>query len=193
MSLSRRHFLQQAVATSVAFTGLAACQTARGATALPLDNLKQPYLNMIDPHGPLRRDLAGLFDLPDGFSYRVLSTMGEEMSDGLLAAGDFDGMGCFARPDGLITLVRNHELRQDEYAKSAFGPDASRLDRIDRSRVWDWTEDGRPHLGGAPAISSSIRTLWRLSAAICPWLAPIITAPAASPPGAAGSHVRRLK
>jgi len=159
MSLSRRHFLQQAAATSIAFTGLAACQTYRGAQPLPLDNLEQDYLNMINPHGPLRRDPAGLFDLPDGFSYRVLSTMREEMSDGLLAAGDFDGMGCFSRPDGLVTLVRNHELRQNEYAKSAFGADAARLDRIDRSRIWDWTEDGRPHLGGTSHLIVNPHTL----------------------------------
>ena len=53
MSLSRRHFLQQAAATSIAFTGLSACQTMRGTAHAPLDNLEQAYTNMINPHGPL--------------------------------------------------------------------------------------------------------------------------------------------
>jgi len=132
--------MQQAAATSFAFSGLAACQSQSGQT--------QGYLNQVNVYGDLVGDPAGLFDLPPGFSYSVLSTNGELMSDGLLAAGDFDGMGCFPREDGLLTLVRNHELTPDETDRSAFGPDASRLTRAMRPQIFDWTEDGRPHLGG---------------------------------------------
>lgn len=155
MSLSRRIFLQQAAATSLAFGGLA----ARGLAATNASNVEQAYFNQTNPYGDLIPDPAGLFDLPAGFEYRVLSTVGEEMSDGLLAAGDFDGMGCFAGPDGRLTLVRNHELMPQEIEASAFGVDASRLDRIDRSRIHDWTEAGLPHLGGTSHLIIDPQTL----------------------------------
>lgn len=154
MSLSRRIFLKQAAATSFAFAGLAACQTLR-----PHSNGVQTYLNQVDVYGDLEADPAGLFDLPPGFSYEVISTVGEEMSDGLLAAGDFDGMGCFAREDGLLTLIRNHELKPDETARSAFGPDASRLSAAMRPFIGDWTADGRPHLGGTSHLIVDPRSL----------------------------------
>lgn len=151
MTLSRRVFLQQAAATSFAFTGLAAYRRA--------DNDIQGYLNQVDVYGDLIADPAGLFDLPPGFSYQVISTVGEEMSDGLLAAGDFDGMGCFPREDGRLTLIRNHELYPDETDVSAFGPQAERLTAAMRDRIFDWTADGRPHLGGTSTLIVNPTTL----------------------------------
>ena len=142
MPLSRRRFLRTAAATSAAFAGLPAL------SARTRDDQAQAYLSQVEGYGPLHRDPAGLFDLPQDFSYRVLSEMGQEMDDGLLTPGDFDGMACFQGADGLITLLRNHELHPDEVEKSAFGPNAERLDRIDRSRIWDWAAPGAPHLGG---------------------------------------------
>jgi secreted PhoX family phosphatase len=62
------------------------------------------------PYGPLKSDLEGLFDLPAGFSYRVLSRRGDPMSDGGKVPDNADGMGSFALPGGRIALVRNHEL-----------------------------------------------------------------------------------
>ncbi|WP_315850265.1 alkaline phosphatase PhoX [Qipengyuania thermophila] len=61
-------------------------------------------------YGALQPDPAGLLDLPPGFSYRVLSRLGEPMSDGGRVPDRADGMGCFARADGRLVLVRNHEL-----------------------------------------------------------------------------------
>lgn len=141
MSLSRRVFLRNSLATSTAFAGLPILASRAVAQS-------QTYLNQVSGFGELVSDTAGLFDLPPGFTYTVISSAGDEMDDGLLAAGDFDGMGCFAREDGLITLVRNHELTPLQSAKSAFGPNEERLDRIDRDRIHDWTANGHPHLGG---------------------------------------------
>ena len=143
MPLSRRLFLQNAAATSLAFSGL---------SALRAQTVAQPGLSEIPGHGPLVTDPDGLFDLPEGFTYRVISTAGDAMSDGLVAAGDFDGMGCFTREDGKIVLVRNHELYPDEVEKSAFGIDESGLELIDRDRIHDWTPDGHPHLGGTSHV-----------------------------------------
>lgn len=61
-------------------------------------------------YGPLQADPEGLLDLPDGFSYRVLSSLGDVMSDGGTVPDKADGMGCLDLGDGELALVRNHEL-----------------------------------------------------------------------------------
>jgi secreted PhoX family phosphatase len=59
--------------------------------------------------GPLRADPDGLLDLPDGFSYRVISKSGDAMDDGLKVPPAHDGMAAFPGPDGRVILVCNHE------------------------------------------------------------------------------------
>lgn len=66
-------------------------------------------------YGPLVPDPAGMLDLPKGFSYRLLSSLGDTMNDGGTVPDNADGMGCLdigTGPDGRseIVLVRNHEL-----------------------------------------------------------------------------------
>jgi secreted PhoX family phosphatase len=62
------------------------------------------------PFGALRPDPRGVLDLPEGFSYRVVSRSGERMSDGLVVPARPDGMTCFAGPQpGTLVLMRNHE------------------------------------------------------------------------------------
>lgn len=88
-------------ATALAFTGLgrllSGCASASAPTAL----------------GELTADPAGIIDLPPGFTYRVLSRVGEPMSDGLVTPGRPDGMAAFA-VDGRVVLIRNHELGRDD-------------------------------------------------------------------------------
>lgn len=97
---SRRHFL---TATSTAFAALLVNSRVSGKEA--------PASNFSDPsYGPLVPDPAGVLDLPKGFSYRVLSRLGDVMSDGNKVPNNADGMGCFALPGNRIALVRNHEL-----------------------------------------------------------------------------------
>lgn len=62
-------------------------------------------------YGALRPDPAGFLDLPEGFSYRVLSRLGDKMDDGGTVPDRADGMGCFDLGGGEIALVRNHELQ----------------------------------------------------------------------------------
>ena len=61
-------------------------------------------------YGALQPDPAGLLDLPEGFSYRVISRLGDAMDDGGTVPDKADGMGCFDLGNGEIALVRNHEL-----------------------------------------------------------------------------------
>lgn len=62
------------------------------------------------PYGPLQKDPQALLDLPQGFTYRVISRLGDAMDDGGAVPDRADGMGCFALPGGRIALIRNHEL-----------------------------------------------------------------------------------
>ena len=64
----------------------------------------------VPAYGPLVKDPAGMLDLPRGFSYRLLSSLGNAMSDGGTVPDKADGMGCFDLGNGEIALVRNHEL-----------------------------------------------------------------------------------
>lgn len=117
----RRRFLG---ATATAFAALAAsgCMT-RGASATARAAAAGAGFT---GYGALVPDPAGLLDLPEGFSYRVLSRLGERMDDGGTVPDKADGMGCFDIGNGEIALVRNHELMPTD---AAGGPIASGFDR----------------------------------------------------------------
>jgi len=75
---------------------------------------KQPAIR--DAMGPLRPvadENTGLplLLLPDGFRYRTISWAGSRLGDGHIVPGKADGMGMVSDHDGVVTLVRNHELR----------------------------------------------------------------------------------
>ncbi|GGF76837.1 alkaline phosphatase PhoX [Alteromonas lipolytica] len=71
-------------------------------------------------YGPLLKDPNGILALPEGFSYQVLSSFGELMSDGMRVPDRADGMGCIALNDSTVALIRNHEL-QPKHLKE-YGP-----------------------------------------------------------------------
>lgn len=74
-----------------------------------------------DPFGELveRPDQIAL---PRGFQYRVISTIGEPMSDGKPTPGDPDGMVAVRGPRNLTVLIRNHELGfQDDHIQGVVG------------------------------------------------------------------------
>lgn len=98
LAVDRRRFL---AATSSAFAALLAsgCVTRGG----------MPVAASVG-YGDLVKDPAGILDLPAGFSYRVVSALGQPMNDGNTVPDKADGMGCFDIGNGEIALVRNHEL-----------------------------------------------------------------------------------
>ena len=69
MILNRRTVLG-ATAASLAFAGFARSQGA-----------PESYRNEIEGYGPLKPDPQGIFDLPEGFSYRVVAFAGQTMDD----------------------------------------------------------------------------------------------------------------
>ncbi|MES2657661.1 MAG: alkaline phosphatase PhoX [Verrucomicrobiota bacterium] len=129
--ITRRSFIGT---TGLAFLGL---QRYAGA---------EPATRLIEPFGPLLADPAGVIDLPEGFTYRILSRRGEIMADGFKTPGQPDGMAAFPAADGKIVLVRNHELALKSVADGPF-PDNSLIPEGVQS--FDGGPDGKkPHLGG---------------------------------------------
>ena len=101
MLLNRRNFIG---ATGAAFSGLL-LNDCTGRSA-PLTSAPSSFAD----YGPLVPDPAGMLDLPRGFSYRLLSSLGNAMTDGCTVPDKADGMGCFSLGNDEIVLIRNHEL-----------------------------------------------------------------------------------
>jgi len=134
---SRREFLAQAGVISLGFTAL------------------RDHLGALSPahsgavgYGPLVPDPEGLLDLPRDFRYRIISSAGNEMDDGLRVPGRADGMATFAMDDGSTLLIRNHEMNPDPAERGAFGSAFERLTPEQVERLYDAGTDGRPCLGG---------------------------------------------
>lgn len=146
MTLSRRHLLS-AAATGAAFAGFSRFAEAQAVTAAG-----EAYVNEVPGYGPLEADPAGVFDLPEGFSYSVVQRAGDRMSDGLLVPHKLDGMGCFPLDRDRVVLVRNQELRPTELNLGAYGKDAALRDKVDRSLVYDQNQDGWALSGGTTTL-----------------------------------------
>ena len=107
-SSDRRRFLG---ATASAFAALAASGCMSRTASAPATSAARPANGGFAGYGALKPDPAGFLDLPEGFSYRVISRLGDRMDDGGTVPDRADGMGCFDLGNGEIALVRNHELQ----------------------------------------------------------------------------------
>ncbi|UTW60321.1 DUF839 domain-containing protein [Kordiimonas sp. SCSIO 12603] len=136
MKLDRRQF-NKAIG-SIAFAGLAASMA--GCSPSVAREKLQAY-------GPLIKDPDGLFDLPKGFSYKVISKLGDKMSDGWTVPDRADGMGCFALNGSEVALVRNHELKIGHTGEGAFGETIP-----EGVEVYDTNDDGEIMAGGTTTI-----------------------------------------
>jgi hypothetical protein len=135
--LDRRSFAKGA--TALAFGGLAAC-----APSLPALRAQTASGSR---YGALVADPNGLLDLPPGFSYRVISQLGDPMDDGDTVPDRADGMGCFSGPTpGIVILVRNHELHIRHASGAGFGATAA------ARPSWGKTPDGAPIAGGTTTL-----------------------------------------
>lgn len=152
MRLDRRSLFSTGAA-ALAFTGLAKSVIAQGAS--------ETYVNEVEGYGPLVSDPNGMLDLPQGFSYRILSQGGEAMSDGLVVPGQFDGMGCFALEGSRVALVRNHELKGRNANHRNWGPggqDQALIGRLPVEKAYDTYKDGRPLPGGTTTLIYDMAT-----------------------------------
>lgn len=128
--LNRRNFLQSIAAAAL---GPAMTQACRA---------KDRVL------GELRSDPDGFLDLPTDFQYRVVSRVGDLMSDGLRVPAAHDGMATFDGGDGRVILICNHEMNTHWFAGSAFAENYSELPELTKSLLYDRGSDKTPALGG---------------------------------------------
>ncbi|WP_297799573.1 alkaline phosphatase PhoX [uncultured Brevundimonas sp.] len=156
MIQSRRAFM--ASATAIALAGYA--QRAQAVENGFVDGISR---SEVFGYGPLVKDPYGLMDLPEGFSYRVVSQVGETMSDGLLTPNNFDGMACFPLDEDRVILVRNHETKLHQPNASAWGANHRLAEGLKREQVYGvYTEDGGDRVraigGGTTTIVYNLKT-----------------------------------
>lgn len=148
---TRRRFLQSAAAVTLGFGGLQSL-FARGAMATPQGG------DIGLGFGALKADPNGLLDLPEGFSYKIISRIGQVMSDGLFVPGLPDAMGTFAGPNGTTIVVRNHELDPSKKNGSPFGDGQRLAGRLPRARFYDAGFGGYHSYGGTTTIVYDTKT-----------------------------------
>jgi secreted PhoX family phosphatase len=163
--ISRRRFNQGIV--TLAFAGL-----SRHLLASPWDTT--PSSSLI-AYGKLLSDPNALIDLPEGFSYRVISSLNEKMTDGLPVPDRADGMGCFYLDDERVVLIRNHELSPKDKTETSVNKQILDL-------AYDSVQKAYPLPGGTSSIiynhklqqvehqfMSLIGTIRNCSGGITPW------------------------
>lgn len=136
--MTRRELLSRGLVTSLTIGGLASFLKQGWAAEAPLAGRVG--------FGALVPDPQGIFDLPPGFSYRVLSKAGTRMADGFLVPGAMDGMAAFA-VDGKTVLVRNHELTSGD---QSVGPFRSQVPA--GTKLYDDGDGTPPPAGGTTTI-----------------------------------------
>ncbi len=110
-------------------------------------------------YGPLVPDPKGVIDLPQGFSYKVISRKGERMIDGFYVPALPDGMAAFPGPQGLTIILRNHEIFAG-YPDSmgAFGYKNRLMERLRRTQIYDRGRRGGTALGAVTTLVFDTRS-----------------------------------
>lgn len=147
MSSSRRRFLKGSAAVAAGFMGLKTLSHTQSSYGSEegADSEAEDY-----GYGDLITDPQGILDLPKGFSYRVISEEGGEMSDGLLIPGAPDGMAALPGPYGLTVIIRNHELSPNN--TGPYGENRERAKQIPASKIYDPGKGKTPCSGGTTTI-----------------------------------------
>lgn len=141
MTLSRRSFLGQTSTIAAGFAGLRTLIHSSATFGSEGDG----------GYGPLKSDPEKQIDLPAGFSYRIISRAGEEMSDGFLVPGLADGMAAFSGESSeLAILVRNHELSPG--GGGPFGKKNARLKNLPKEKLFDAGRGMTPGIGGTTTV-----------------------------------------
>lgn len=150
--VSRRDFLSR--------TGLAAL----GFLSVPVvfaGKVSTPFTEDVSDvgYGPLIEDPEKIMDLPKGFSYRIISRLGERMTDGFYVPGHPDGMGTFQGPDGMTIVLRNHENFPEYLPRyGPFGPENELVRRLSRRSFYDRGREGGPPLGAVTTLVYNTET-----------------------------------
>jgi len=103
---TRREFLRAALAGGAAISVPLEALLRGAATGRAFDGTGYGPLH------PVNDEATGLplLQLPEGFRYVSFGWRGDALAAGVRTPGAHDGMAAFPGPDGMVTLVRNHEL-----------------------------------------------------------------------------------
>ncbi len=124
---NRRSFLKHGlVAAGGLGLGLAAWSRFAPQSTAP------EFHHALGPLRPVQDQTSGLpiLSLPKGFRYHSFAWAGDTLGDGYRSPGACDGMGVVSDDNGIVTLIRNHELR------GSTGPIGDPL------KAWDITGGG---------------------------------------------------
>ncbi len=148
MAINRRDFIQTAGLVSLGFLGLSRFNET---LAFPTQKTSWKY-------GPLIPDPKGILSLPKGFTYKIISTQGQIMTDGLLVPGNPDGMATFRGSMGKTIIIRNHEISVNDPESGAFGKDNTLLKKISKTRFYDYGRGASPCYGGTTTLVYNDKT-----------------------------------
>jgi len=151
---SRREFLVKGGYLAAGFLGLQKVNLLAQAHS---SGAKQSVANAITNlttkgYGSLIPDPNRIFDLPAGFSYKVIAEIGERLDDGFLLPGKPDGMATFPLDDGRIAIICNHELSAEESDIGPFGPKNETLNLRSHKTIYDAGYGKHPHQGGTSTL-----------------------------------------
>jgi uncharacterized protein len=120
--MDRRAFLKSAAATAAASIPLGALvERIHAGETRPRSNGYGPLVPAIDETTGLP-----LIMLPEGFRYLSFGWTGDPLANGRLTPGAHDGMAAFDAGNGIVQLVRNHELGAGTpFSSVAYNPAAS--------------------------------------------------------------------
>ena len=138
--MKRRTFVTQTALVSLGFLALSRC------------NLRSSNTSSASSILPLKTDPQGYLDLPEGFSYKIISKHGDKMTDGLRVPGRPDGMGAFKGSNNNVILVRNHENSPSPISDSPFGDENQWIDKVDTNKLYDAGKLSKPGLGGTTTL-----------------------------------------
>lgn len=144
MALHRRALLG-AAAASTAFAGYALRAQAQASDT-------ETYLNEVHGYGPLKADPYKILDLPEGFSYQVISHAGQTMDDGFYVPYKADGMAAIPLGGSRVALLRNHELNPRDLNYGPLGHGRRLADRLKPDQAYDVGPDGYPLPGGVTTM-----------------------------------------
>jgi len=153
--INRRKFIQQTSKVSLGFLGLQVFLSTFLQSCSDAHTPISPVLK--DKYGELKEDPKGIINLPEGFTYKIIARKGEIMSDGMVHPDKPDGMAAFAANNGKMILIRNHELMPTNF--SAFGKEYEHLEKMDRSKLYDFRNGNSPCSGGTTTLVIDEETL----------------------------------
>ncbi len=148
--MKRRNFLKNSSLYGLGFLGLKSFSSCRQESV---------------GYGPLIEDPDGILNLPSGFSYKVISQMGDKMTDGFVVPGLADGMATFDSAYGKILIIRNHELSPGDLKRGPFGPDKELLENLAPEKLYDYGRGTLPCMGGTTTLlynpkSGQVESQW---------------------------------